>query len=1165
MRIRTAKPFTSAVYDMIGQDLMATVGGATTDSAVIRGSRFALTDSLSRMNELNNIRNYVNPDVTQADRDQYDEAYNTIGQRRLSRHGKGRYGLKNLPWTTEQFEENYPDFEDNLEMMEPDAANEKYGIEGQLQWSEPVSSLEAYVLNQRKQEEIKFNFALDKAYGLEFAKGMGIEMGMALIDPVSIPLYFIPPLGAAKVVGQLGLQGSKFGSRFVTGGLAGLYGTAAMEPFIYGAAQQEQANYGLAQSFMNITFGTIAGGGLHSLGGAVVDGVKYISAKRHGQALNSAAKQLANGESVEVTPITNIENGPTYTTPLNDADTLDFGSPSGARDTVPDAADGAAHTAGKTENFKPHSDPDESIALIRKGEKAAKLSGVKLKNAMQDDPEFAAAVREANKEGVTNKVAFKVRTAQGDYIVPKGEGGELRLFDSGQLKTDVGDGLQLGEKAHMSMLMHGVDMAAADVRYTGSTKLEDGSIHHIFEVNNAEFNPKMNQNEVTIASPNDVLSLFQGDKQIGAFADDLAAGKKAVLDEYAKFDEGKLLSDAKKQAFDEQILDENLQQTGPQQGTQKGGTYIDAATGQEYYVKYPSNPDIAKNEFLAATLYRMFGVAFPETKLVANAQGDVVGIASEIAKGAKMITPDEFAALPADVKKGFADDLLVDMFLGNWDVVGNAPNFNLMLSPSGTVFRLDPGGALVFRAQGALKPDSYTAGTKIEEFETFFDAKTNPNVKKVIDAMGMSQQELDDVMAKTSARIFEADPSEIGEIVDIVGFTPDVADKVKSFLVNRRQALIDNQYSTKKGPDFSRVYQNVEVKKGKIVATSMSSATKTLSKLAEDMNPTLTTQQKAILKHYTSSGYKWLNGVLRGTLKPKSYKYEIEKAADAMGIKLSAKPDDAEMLDIVNKYANMFNLAMTGNKGISAPATVWRGGTPYTAFNNVKGLNLSGVKDLQTAKAMKGGTVQLAGFTSTGVHRSKANSFMKSGESIMLQINLPKGQKGLASKQNQSWSYGTGETEFILPKDTTFFVKEVKGIGTNGKFIIELDALAPGQMPPKPLSKKQAIKVAAKYHAQPSNAVSDVLPDDPDLSVDGDIVQTTLKADSNSELAAQTKTIEELNEMIQAELANVDPKYVKALTKELEQIEVDGKADIEMANDLFEAAKAAAVCVRGAS
>ena len=53
--------------------------------------------------------------------------------------------------------------------------------------------------------------------------------------------------------------------------------------------------------------------------------------------------------------------------------------------------------------------------------------------------------------------------------------------------------------------------------------------------------------------------------------------------------------------------------------------------------------------------------------------------------------------------------------------------------------------------------------------------------------------------------------------------------------------------------------------------------------------------------------------------------------------------------------------------------------------------------------------------------------------------------------------------------------------------------------------------------------------------------------------------------MIQAELANVDPKYVKALTKELKQIEVDGKADIEMANDLFEAAKSAAVCVRGAS
>ena len=51
--------------------------------------------------------------------------------------------------------------------------------------------------------------------------------------------------------------------------------------------------------------------------------------------------------------------------------------------------------------------------------------------------------------------------------------------------------------------------------------------------------------------------------------------------------------------------------------------------------------------------------------------------------------------------------------------------------------------------------------------------------------------------------------------------------------------------------------------------------------------------------------------------------------------------------------------------------------------------------------------------------------------------------------------------------------------------------------------------------------------------------------------------------MIQAEIMNVDPKYVKEFTDVLTKIEEEGKLDAKMADDLFQAAKAAAVCVRG--
>jgi uncharacterized coiled-coil protein SlyX len=114
------------------------------------------------------------------------------------------------------------------------------------------------------------------------------------------------------------------------------------------------------------------------------------------------------------------------------------------------------------------------------------------------------------------------------------------------------------------------------------------------------------------------------------------------------------------------------------------------------------------------------------------------------------------------------------------------------------------------------------------------------------------------------------------------------------------------------------------------------------------------------------------------------------------------------------------------------------------------------------------------------------------------------------------------------------------------------------------MDKQQALKIGQKYHKQVSNAVSDLDDTDPDLAVDPNQRQETLKFNKSQELKEQENTIQELNEMIQAELANVEPKYVAALTKELEAIEADGKADIELANDLYEAAKAAAVCVRGA-
>lgn len=1171
MKIRSATAYSSKVFDLIGQDMIPSFGSTTSDSAIERGERFALTDSLMRMQEINNIRKYA--DASPEDRDKYTEIFNNVGPRRLARHGKGRYDAPDVPWSKDQFDEKYPDFKDvDIVKLSPEEANKQYGIDGHLSFGQPISNLEAYVLNQRKEQEVKFNYNLEQAYGMEFAKGMALEMGMALIDPVTIPLYFIPPLGAAKITGMFGMQATKViggktvataGSRAVQGGLGGFYGSALAEPFIYSAATQEQADYGLAQSAINVMFGTIAGGGLHVTGGAVIDKIRHIRARRHAQAFDSAAKQLAEGKSVEVTPLTNMSDEPEFKTPINNADEAEFGSATTFSRTVADGDSAVPHKAGDTQNYGPHNNPDESISLMRQADKGMKLSGVKLKQAMDSDPEFAAAVAQAQEAGVKSKAVFKIRTAEGDHVVPK-EGDNIKLFDTDEIGGDVGDPLSLGQKTHQAMLMNGVDMAKADIKYSGSIKLEDGAIHHVFDVTNAEFNPKMNQKDVVIANPQDVMKFFQGDSKIGAFGSDLAKGQKGVIDELAHFDDGPLLgSQDKIEAFDEQLNVENLQQKGEQLGTQKGGTYIDAATGIEYYVKYPANPDIAKNEFMAATLYRMFGVSFPETKLVANSSGEVVGIASRIVN-AKTITPDEFANLPVEARRAFADDFIVDMFLGNWDVVGNAPNFNLMLAADGSVFRIDPGGALLYRAQGNLKPDEAISGVKIDEMTTMMSDVKNPHFSKIMKNLGYSQDELNQIAQSKAVSIFQTDQTEINDVVKMLGFSKDIEDKMITYLVGRRQALIDS----KEFGDIGRIAQGVSTKKGVIVANSVDAGMKAIKKLNKAQQQKLSPEEKGFVNAYTGNGYIWLNKVLRyqddlaeiqkAMNKSPSY---IKKSGEVMKMPVDT-PEQVAAMGLA--YGKRLQDILMKVKGIDETVEVWRYGTPYTAFNDVKGLSIQKLTDIDTAKAMKGGTVTFKGFTSTGLSKTKASGF-NVDNNIVLKIRVPKGMKALATgKHSEGFAHGQNETELLLPQDTTFVVREVNPTSKAGHFELQLDALRPGEKPMPKMTKQEAIKVAQKYHAQPSNAVSDILPDDPDLDVDPNQVQATLKPNVSKDLADQQKTIEELNEMIQAEIANVDPKYIKEFTDVLNKIEEEGKLDAKMADDLFQAAKAAAVCVRGA-
>ncbi len=112
------------------------------------------------------------------------------------------------------------------------------------------------------------------------------------------------------------------------GAIEGTAGMAMVEPFVYAATQQEQADYTLNNAFMDVAFGSIFGGGLHVASGSVGE----ILARMHsntgkpdlgqiGQmiqdapfkvredAMRAAVAQAVDGRKIDVTPIWDTQGG----------------------------------------------------------------------------------------------------------------------------------------------------------------------------------------------------------------------------------------------------------------------------------------------------------------------------------------------------------------------------------------------------------------------------------------------------------------------------------------------------------------------------------------------------------------------------------------------------------------------------------------------------------------------------------------------------------------------------------------------------------------------------------------------------------------------------------------------------------------------------------------
>ena len=161
--------------------------------------------------------------------------------------------------------------ETNEPLIDRQELNKKYSEEGLFFYEDEKQSTVDILLERKRAERRRQSIIERGPKGFvpgtaKFLTGLTVS----LADPINIAAAFVPVVGEARFASLV----AKYGftrARLARGAVEGFVGTSALEPLILTAATREQADYGLQDSFLNVTFGTILGGGLHVGAGKLKD------------------------------------------------------------------------------------------------------------------------------------------------------------------------------------------------------------------------------------------------------------------------------------------------------------------------------------------------------------------------------------------------------------------------------------------------------------------------------------------------------------------------------------------------------------------------------------------------------------------------------------------------------------------------------------------------------------------------------------------------------------------------------------------------------------------------------------------------------------------------------------------------------------------------------
>ncbi len=167
----------------------------------------------------------------------------------------------------------------NIEPVDRNVLNERYKDIGLYFEQDEYQSVVNIMVDQKEKELERQSIIqrgpkgswnpLDGGFYVGAAK-LATGIGVSFLDPINIGVSFIPVFGQANFA-RVATATSFRTARLARGAVEGAVGATLVEPLIYGVAQKIQADYDLVDSFMNIGFGSVIGGGLHVGAGKLKD------------------------------------------------------------------------------------------------------------------------------------------------------------------------------------------------------------------------------------------------------------------------------------------------------------------------------------------------------------------------------------------------------------------------------------------------------------------------------------------------------------------------------------------------------------------------------------------------------------------------------------------------------------------------------------------------------------------------------------------------------------------------------------------------------------------------------------------------------------------------------------------------------------------------------